>query len=77
MYMFEHVQNNGLSNGYHFTQKKVSIIYVYIKKGFFVMKRKANENKFVPVIFYLFCCNAVRYKYFDNSYFRNCTNIYI
>lgn len=50
---------------------------MYILKSFFVMKRKANENKFFPVIFNLFCCHAVRYEYFDNSYFKNCTNIYI
>ena len=42
MYMFKHVQNNGLSNGYHFTQKKVSIIYVYIKKGFFCDEKKSQ-----------------------------------
>ena len=42
---------------------------MYILKSFFVMKRKANENKFFPVIFNLFCCHAVRYEYFDNSFF--------
>lgn len=40
------------------------------------MKIKANENKFFPVIFNLFCCHAVRYEYFDNSYFNKIVQIY-